>query len=312
MDNHYFKIRINSLHPQRAITFDLFIFLNNHFILYLREGSSLEEKKIQSFDKKAPDAFYVKEEDRKKYKAYVSTQLSDETLAVREKAQILKESTFSLIEEMFENPDLKTALDNAKAAVDDIIEFMNAEDTAMSELLGLSSHDFYTYNHSLNVCIYALGLGQVAGIRDPDIMKQLGRGGFFHDIGKRYVPTEIITKKGGLTDEEWEIMKNHPSWGLKILEEFREATDEIRSCVYEHHENFLGNGYPQGLKGEEIHPLSRVVAIADTYDALTTKRSYNEPMNPTQALELMKNKIANRFEPGLLKAFHEILFKIQK
>lgn len=312
MEKNYFKIRINSLHPNRPITFDLYLFINTHYILYIKAGDSLESAKIQTLDKKAPDAFYVKEEDRKKYKNYISDQLHDEKLSSHEKAQILKESTFSLIEEMFENPDLKTALDNAKAAVDDIIGFMNTEDSAMSELLGLSSHDFYTYNHSLNVCIYSLGLGQIAGIHDTEIMKQLGRGGFFHDIGKRYVPIEIITKKGGLTDQEWETMKLHPGWGLKILEEFPEATDEIRSCVFEHHENFLGNGYPQAIKGEEIHPLARIVAIADTYDALTTKRSYNEPMTPTQALELMKNKIANRFEPDLLKAFHEILFKIQK
>ncbi len=307
----YFKIRINSLHPDRPLTFDLYLLLNNRFVLYLREGSALELEKINTFEKRAPDSFYVKETDRKKYKSYISTQLNDEKLGIREKATILKESTFSLIEEMFENPDLKTALNNAKQAVDDIIGFMNSEDAAMSELLGLSSHDFYTYNHSLDVCIYSIGLGQVAGISDPELLKQLGRGGFFHDIGKRYVPTDVITKKGSLSDEEWEIMKLHPGYGLKILENFPEATDEIRACVYEHHENFLGNGYPQGLKGEDIHPLARIVAICDTYDALTTKRSYNEPMSPTQALDLMTHKISARFEPALLRAFHETLFKIK-
>lgn len=308
----YFKIRINSLHPRRPLTFDLYLHLNNHFVLYLREGDALELEKINTFEKKAPDSFYVKEGDRKKYKSYISVQLNDTDLGVRERATILKESTFSLIEEMFENPDLKTALDNAKQAVDDIISFMNSEDAAMSELLGLSSHDFYTYNHSLDVCIYSIGLGQVAGISSPEQLRQLGRGGFFHDIGKRYVPTDIITKKGSLTDEEWETMKLHPGFGLKILENFAETTDEVRACVYEHHENFLGNGYPQNLKGEDIHPLARIVAICDTYDALTTKRSYNEPMSPTQALELMTNKISARFEPALLRAFNETLFKIKK
>ncbi len=309
--DQYFKIRVNSLNPDKPITFDLYIYINDRYVLYLRAGAKLPLEKLETFQKKNTDVFYVLEKDRKSYKDYVSEQLHDTSLDKARRGTILKESTFSLIEELFENPNMAQTLNNAKAAVDNIIDFMQNEDDAMAELIGLSSHDFYTYNHSLDVCIYSLGLGELVGITDQETLQELGRGGLLHDIGKRNVSTDIICKSGALTDEEWEEMKKHPAFGLKILSEYSDSPDSIKACVYEHHENFMGNGYPQNLKGEDIHPLARIVAIADTYDALTTKRSYNEPMMPVTALQLMKEKLAMRFDPDLMKAFYEVLFKMK-
>jgi len=310
--DQYFKIRVNSLNTDKAISFDLFVHINEHFVHYLRAGSKIPNDKLAHFQKKNTDVFYVQEKDRKAYKDYVAGMLNDSSLEKSKRGTILKESTFSLIEELFENPNLEQTLEGAKAAVDNIVDFMQNENDAMAELIGLSSHDFYTYNHSLDVCIYSLGLAELVGIKDQEMLQQVGRGGLLHDIGKRNVSTDIICKKGALTDEEWEEMKKHPAFGLKILSTYGDSPDSIKACVYEHHENFLGNGYPQNLKGEEIHPFARIVAIADTYDALTTKRSYNEPMMPVTALQLMKEKLAARFDPDLMKAFYETLFKMKE
>ncbi len=307
----YFKIRVKSLNPEKAIPFDLFLYINNHYVHYTHAGQSLPKDKLQAFQNKNSDIFFVRESDRLEYKTYVASQINDSSLNKKERGTILKESTFSIIEELFENPSMESALQQSKIAVDNIIEFMQNESDAMAELIGLSSHDFYTYNHSLDVCIYSLGLGELVGITDQALLQELGRGGLLHDIGKRFVSTDIITKKGSLTEEEWEQMKQHPGFGLKILADYKDATTNIKACVFEHHENFLGNGYPQNLKGENIHPLARIVAIADTYDALTTKRSYNEPMFPTVALTLMKDKLSARFDPDLMKAFYEVLFKMK-
>jgi HD-GYP domain-containing protein (c-di-GMP phosphodiesterase class II) len=150
-----------------------------------------------------------------------------------------------------------------------------------------------------------------AGYNKQDL-QDLGRGALFHDVGKRKVPAEVICKKGGLDESEWAIMKRHPLFGLQILNEFPDINDNIKACVFEHHENHIGNGYPQGLKGEDIHPMARIVALTDTYDALTTKRSYNVPMSPAEALTLMKEKLAGRFDPKLLETMYAVLFKIKK
>jgi HD-GYP domain-containing protein (c-di-GMP phosphodiesterase class II) len=103
-------------------------------------------------------------------------------------------------------------------------------------------------------------------------------------------------------------MKKHPSYGLHILTD-NSLSENIKACCFEHHESFQGNGYPQELPATEIHPMARIVAICDTYDALTTKRSYSNPMHPREAMDLMTSKLAERFDPGLLKAMLEVMLK---
>jgi putative nucleotidyltransferase with HDIG domain len=306
----YFRIRISSIIPGRPTTFDVFIFLNQHYVLYLRAGDCLRAEKVAALDANTRALFYVPESQRSLFQSYMTAQMSADDISVREKANILRESSMALVEDMYENPDVAQALKDSKAIIDSFVEFMEKEPEAMAQLISLSSHDFYTYNHSLDVSIYGLGLGQVAGYSGDDLT-ELGRGALLHDIGKRNVPSEIICKKGGLNDDEWAQMQKHPLYGLKILNE-HDVSDAIKACCFEHHENFLGNGYPQQLPGPEIHPMARIVALTDTYDALTTKRSYNTPMMPREALSFMREKLAQRYDPDLLKAMSDVLFRMEK
>ena len=298
------------MHPNRKISFDLYIMLNSRYVLYLRNGTTFEGDKLEHFVSRRADIFYVREEERDTYKSYIKDRVHDEGLSAGEKALILKESSFSLVEELYENPKVDKALEEAKFLIQNFVDFIDSEPQAVASLISLSTHDFYTYNHSLDVSIYAIGLGQKAGFKDKRDLIDLGRGALFHDIGKRKVPVEIIIKKGGLDEAEWAQMKRHPLYGLQLLNEYPDVSDSIKACVFEHHENHVGNGYPQNLKGEEIHPMARIVALTDTYDALTTKRSYNVPMSPQEALTLMREKLSGRFDPELLKVMYSILFKL--
>jgi HD-GYP domain-containing protein (c-di-GMP phosphodiesterase class II) len=306
----YFKIRMSSLIPAQATQFDLYLFINQHFVLYLRSGDHLSSEKIDALNNRGSDLFYVPETQRQSYKDYVSQQLKGSDLNVRQKAQVLRETSLALVEEIYEQPDVHRALTDSKALIDQFVNFMDEEPEGMAHLISLSSHDFYTFNHSLDVCIYSLGLGQTASYK-PEDLRELGRGALFHDIGKRNVSVDIICKTGPLTDVEWAQMQKHPTYGLKILSE-QDVSDAIRACCFEHHESFLGNGYPQQLTGPEIHPMARIVALTDTYDALTSKRSYNVPMQPMAALNFMKEKLAGRYDPDLLKAMYSVLFKMEK
>src|SRR5690606_799929 len=103
----------------------------------------------------------------------------------------------------------------------------------------------------------------VVGYSEKDLM-ELGRGALFHDIGKREVDVNIICKNGALDDVEWAQMQKHPTYGLQILSLY-ETSEAMKACCFEHHENFLGNGYPQGLQGHEIHPMARIIALTDTF-----------------------------------------------
>lgn len=302
-----FKIRVNSLIPDRPTTFDTFIMINGRMVLYLRAGDKLSGNKIAHLQR--ADVFYVPDEQRAFFKRYIFDRMNEDELDVKTKANVLRESSMTLAEEIFEKEDVNEALADSKELITNFVEFMEQEPAAMSHLVGLSSHDFYTYNHSLDVAIYSLGLGQVAGYSGDDL-QELGRGALFHDIGKRHVKAEIICKQGPLDDVEWAQMQKHPQYGLKVLNEYG-VSEAMKACCFEHHESFLGNGYPQQLPGNEIHPMARIVAITDTYDALTTKRSYNEPMSPIAAVEFLSSKLAAKYDPNLVRALNSILFKIK-
>lgn len=310
MTEKFIRVRLSSIPANQSVPFDLYVQIGDRQVHYLRAGDSISAAKIHNLDQKAPESFHVKIEDRDKYKSFINQQIHSDLLRPDEKAVVLRESSMALVEELFESEDIQRALKESKSVIDSFIEFMGTEPSAMAHLVGLSSHDFYTYNHSLDVSIYSLGLGQVAGYSEKDLT-ELGLGGLFHDIGKRNVPIEIITKKGGLDENEWAEMQKHPQYGLIILEEYG-SSEAVKACCFEHHESFLGNGYPQGLDPADIHPMARITAIADTYDALTTKRSYNTPMRPKDAVEMIRTRLASRYDPQLLKVMYEILFQMEK
>lgn len=308
-DPRYMKIRLHSLPPSQPVPFDLFVLIGERFVHYLRAGDQIPAEKVMSFEKKAPESFFIAASERAHYQSFVRTGLISEELNTKQKALILRESTMVLVEELFERPDIDQALSDARQVVEDFVGFMEEDAAAMVNLIGLSSHDFYTYNHSLDVSIYSLGLGRAVGFEGKEL-RELGLGGLFHDIGKRCVPIDIICKQGALTDAEWMQMQKHPQFGLHILQEHK-SSQEIQACAFEHHESIAGNGYPQSLTASEIHAMARVVSVADTYDALTTKRSYNDPMKPTDAIELMTGKLAGRYDPEVLRALIGIFQKLK-
>lgn len=307
----FFRIRLNTIRPDKITTFDIYVYVDQKHLLYLRAGDRLSDGKIKSMHRKdTGDSFFVKTEDKQMYRDWVREEMNSDLIDPFEKAKILRESSVALMEDLFENPDVNKALDDSRPIITDFIDLMENAPEAMGFMISLSGHDFYTYNHSLDVSIYSLGLGKALGY-DAKTLEDLGVGALFHDIGKRNVSLDILCKKGGLSDAEWEQMKMHPQYGLVILNNHPNISDAIKAACFEHHESWAGNGYPQQLVADEIHPFARIVAITDTYDAMTTQRSYNVPMTPLDAVAMMKEKLAGRYDPDMLKAMYSVLFKIK-
>jgi HD-GYP domain-containing protein (c-di-GMP phosphodiesterase class II) len=309
--SQYLKIKLTSLHPSVPLTFNVFVFINNHFTLYLKAGDKIDANKIQALmNRTQGDFFYVHQNEWKAYKTFIHDIIKSSSVAAGEKAHVLRDSSLALIEELFEHPDVNEALNNSKPIIKEFITFMQSEPEAMGHLLGLSGHDFYTYNHSLDVSIYSLGLGQILGLKDKEL-EELGVAALFHDIGKRNISLDILCKKGALSQDEWTIMQQHTHFGLVILNQNPDISDSIKAACFEHHESYIGNGYPQQIAGQDIHPFARIVAICDTYDAMTTQRSYNTPLKPFDALRMMKDQMATKFDPNMLKAMYSVLFQMK-
>ncbi len=306
MDWDYFNVRVGCLQPSIDLPFDLYVKIQSRYVHYIRAGNAISAEKRNKL--KDSDRLFVPNSQRQAFKDFIHGQLDDESLDPKTKAELLRESSLSLVEEIYENPDVGKALEDSKKIIHQFVKFMEQEPEGMDHLISLSTHDFYTYNHSLDVGVYALGIGRLAGYSQEEL-EELGRGALFHDIGKKWVDVDIICKKGALDDVEWAQMKKHPEFGLQILNEY-DVSEAIKACCFEHHESFLGNGYPQELPGEDIHPMARIIAITDTYDAMTTQRSYNQPMTPKDAIEFMTTKLKDRYDPELLRILREVMFKL--
>lgn len=178
------------------------------------------------------------------------------------------------------------------------------EPAAFTSLLKVSSHDYHTFSHSVDVLLYTAGLAQKVGLK-PDQAREFAVGAVLHDVGKSQIPTTIINKQGRLSDEEFEQMKAHPDLGRTILGQH--DTRIISQAVAYHHERFDGTGYPYGLKGDEIPLVAQMVTIADVFAALTTKRSYKAAMSSFEALGIMKNQMSGHFNPELFKSFVQLM-----
>jgi HD-GYP domain-containing protein (c-di-GMP phosphodiesterase class II) len=308
----YFRIRLTTLIGNLPLPFPVHILLDHKVVVYVNIGDKIPKEKILSLHAKdSGESFLLAIADKEKYQHYIRDVMNSDAFPDSEKANLLKESSIAILEDLFDNPDVKTALDQSKPIIKDLIDFINHAPNEMGNLITLSGHDFYTYNHSFDVSIYSLGLGQALGFQKTEL-EELGLSSLYHDLGKRLVPIEILCKKGALDDNEWIQMRMHPQFGLKILNEHENISDAIKAACYEHHESWSGGGYPQGISKHEIHPFGRIVALTDTYDAMTTQRSYNVPMKPTDALNLMNGNIAPRFDPDMLRAMYSVMFKMKK
>ncbi len=160
--------------------------------------------------------------------------------------------------------------------------------------------DAYTAGHSRNVGYYAKGIAEAMGMPDK-IVELMLIAGFLHDVGKIALPASVA-KPGPLTDEEWERMRLHPVYGERILRN-SPALESILPAVRWHHERWDGKGYPDGLKGEEIHPFARIIAVADSFDAMTTDRPYRKAFELDHALAEIENNIGIKYEKTVAEAF---------
>ena len=169
----------------------------------------------------------------------------------------------------------------------------------------VEAKDTYTRGHSDRVSEYSVLIGEKLGLSEEQI-KILRIGGLFHDIGKIGIPDSILLKPDKLTDDEYSEIKNHPSIGAHILGSAKIFQDII-PIVKHHHEKYDGNGYPSRLKGEEIPYLARIAAVADTFDAMTSRRSYRDAIDLQKVKDEIKRCEGTQFDPKVADTFLDIL-----
>ena len=213
---------------------------------------------------------------------------------------LLIESGIKSIEQMNEikriNDELSNTIEKLEKAYLDSIETLRYT---------VEAKDPYTRGHSDRVSRYSVLIGKYLGLPEEDL-KTLKIGGLFHDIGKIGIPDSILLKESKLTDDEYSEIKNHPSIGAHILCN-AEAFKDIIPIVKHHHERFDGRGYPGKLKGEDIPYFARIAALADTFDAMTSRRTYRDSLPLDVVKEEIRDCSGTQFDPEIAKVFLDIL-----
>ena len=212
---------------------------------------------------------------------------------------------FAVAQGRFEDASLASKtikqLDNV---VDQLVSSLSTEGRSMVNISDLKSYDEYTYHHSLSVSVVSIAIAQYVGFTGKRLT-QIGKCAMMHDIGKMQIPLQIINKPSKLDDDEFKEIMSHPSKGAMYLEQREIGDEELWAGVKYHHEKYDGTGYPDGLSGDDIPLMSRIISVADVYDALTSIRPYRRPMQPADALEYVMGGASNMFDFDIVTAFLE-------
>ena len=202
--------------------------------------------------------------------------------------------------------DGKVQLGQAEPLVTTIISSLNRNMDALTSLAKVKAYDVYTFEHCVNVSIYATAFGRFRGLDEQQLL-MLGMAGIFHDTGKMLVPQEILQAPRRLTPDEFDIMKTHVQRGIDCLEQSHHMPDAVIDGVVQHHEKFNGAGYPHGIAGTRISPFGRIMSVSDIFDALTAKRVYKDPIPCSKALSIMYNMREETWAEGTIERFIKML-----
>jgi len=218
-------------------------------------------------------------------------------------AQSILSDSKAAVTQMFDDVRLGKVVNKEAAMplVNDISDSIDRNKAALLSLARLKTQDDYSYMHSVAVCALMTALARALNLSDDEV-QQAGLAGLLHDIGKATVPLEILNKPGALTDEEFDLIKQHPGKGHELLIEAGIEEKIALDVCLNHHEKVSGNGYPNRLAGDEISIYAKMGAICDVYDAVTSDRPYKKGWSPAESIKKMA-QWKGHFDSNIFQAF---------
>ncbi|MDE7207321.1 MAG: HD domain-containing protein [Lachnospiraceae bacterium] len=192
-------------------------------------------------------------------------------------------------------------IDSCKNVAKKIVDQVLDKDILSLDLTDLRSFDSYTYAHSVNVAVIACVIGFGLSLNSEEL-EQIVMAGLLHDLGKLVIPREILNKPARLTSEEYDIMKTHSTLSYELIKERWDISANVKAAVLYHHENVDGSGYPDGREGDQTSLFTKVLHVADVYDALVSKRPYKNPYSPYEACEYLMGAGGIMFDTKVVEA----------
>ena len=243
----------------------------------------------------------------------ITETVADPSRAIEDKSTIVYETGVALINELLAEPELVANSARVRNMSCAIATLVLSDDSAFSHLFAASRHDFYTATHMVNVATWMVPLAHALGIRDRTELERICQAGLLHDVGKIFIPEEILNKRGRLTSEDWQLIRSHPGLGAAHLESFDAVHPDVLTVIRRHHERTDGGGYPNGLKADQIDLPSRICAVVDSFDAMTAFRPFKErTMSVADAVRILRAETPERYDPEVMEAWLELLGQVKQ
>jgi putative nucleotidyltransferase with HDIG domain len=312
----YLPVTVEGLRSGASLDIELFTRIGNDFFVIKQKGLEVDARLMNRLRASKIPYVFIRTQDRDAYQGRLEKGLSkvidSPALSIREKAGVLTDYAVEIVDQLFTDPGNPGTISSAKNLTQECVRFIGSSKHAFLHLVELSSHDQYTYAHSVGVAAYAVALAPEVTNLTPQQLVDIGLAGLLHDIGKCMVDPAIINKKGPLSEDEWAQMKKHPEYGADIIKRHKNLAAIIGVAAESHHENQMGTGYPKGVIATQLDPIVRMVSLADAFSAMTTKRSYSPPRDSVTALKLIKEGLDKKFDSALFQPFVRLFLDPEK
>lgn len=307
----FIPISLESIEPLIFPDVALYIRTGGNYVLYKNHGRDFSDHDHERLSKNGVEFVFVSKSDMDVITSHTEASaerlLRSDILNARAKGKMIYQTSINFVDDIFNNPEKSTDLDRTRRLIENLMLYLSDNQDAITSLETVMSHNYHTFVHSLQVASLTLLMHTVAFVMSRDEMLDVGTGAILHDIGKIFVPQEILNKSGKLNEAEIEILRRHPEEGYVYLQNKGVFSPVSLTIVRLHHERCDGSGYPLGLKSREIPRSAQITGIADVYCSLTTDLDGNRTMPPHIAVQLMRNQMKGLFSPHLLDTLENLV-----
>lgn len=308
-DVNFYPVPVNLYQPNEIIGQDLFLLYQGQYILYRPKSLIWSKGDTDRLTEFGVKNLYIRCESKAEHHQFLETNLAKildaPLIDKKEKAQIIYETSTTLLVEIFDRPSSSENVKRSVSFVKNSINYLKDKDNFFY-LMRMASSDFNEYTHAVQVSAYSIALAQQSGMRTFNELSAIGIGSLLHDVGKVKIDRKILEKAGKLDESERREVQKHPEYGYEIIHRQRSVPEMAEIIVLQHHERPHGQGYPYRL-GIDMTFSAKIVSLVDCFDALTSNRPYQPRMKPMEAIEYMRSQVKDDYDQNLLTTFIKVI-----
>lgn len=313
-DRYWRAISIDCISPDCFPSVALYIRSGGNYVLYKDPDRRFTVEDNRRLERSFTEFLYIRSGDMEILNDFMEDSLTEmlarDDLSSTAKGKILYQTAVNCVIDMFESPETSANLQRCRSMVQHILDHVATDPHALASLQTVIDHNFYIFAHAVQVAALSLLVHDKLFDLAPDEMTDVGIGALVHDYGMTFITSEVLEKNDALSDIEYYKVKQHTQKGYEYFKRVGSYSGVVLNFVRYHHERYDGNGYPTGIKGDEIPRSAQVGAICDVYSALIMDRAHRKASTHTEALKIMREETGRgAFNPELFDQFVTIILE---